>query len=124
MKFLLMLIPLATQAAETMETYAYVYSGKTIQVRVGEAKGIKVNDKCLENQQSCAALATFQGPSKLGKLKGAKQGNAAGAYCELLGGTQLFAHKGESPNVQFCVFKDLTFIDAKALYKKHLKAKK
>ncbi|MGZ3693463.1 MAG: DUF333 domain-containing protein [Bdellovibrionota bacterium] len=124
MKFLpllLLLIPVLGFAEAAFENYSYLYAGKEIHAKVGEIKAVKVNDICLKDEKKCAALKIYHGPSKINSLKGTRQGNFAGAYCELLGGTQLFASKLKEEATQFCVFPDLTFIDAKALYREHSK---
>lgn len=116
--FLLLAAALA-RAAPPTEIYSYRYAGKAVEARVGEIDGLKVNDICLRDQAGCRALKVFKGPSKWRQLKSSKDGNATGAYCELLGGTQLLAKKAGEPGAQFCVFPDLSFIDARALYAKH-----
>ncbi|MGE3260638.1 MAG: hypothetical protein AB7K68_02555 [Bacteriovoracia bacterium] len=121
--YFLLLAAVFAVAAPATEIYSYRYAGKTVQARVGEVEGLKVNDICLRNHAGCRALKVFKGPSKWKQLKSSKAGNAPGAYCELLGGTQLLAKKAEEPAIQFCVFSDLSFIEARALYAKHARVK-
>jgi hypothetical protein len=117
--FLLLNFCVFAAGATGFETYSYRYAGKEIQSKVAEVDGVKVNDLCFTDQKKCGALKAYRGVSKFNSLKNVKQGNFAGAYCELLGGTQLFAARGKVATTQFCVFSDLTFIDAKALYEAH-----
>ena len=106
--------------------YSYVYAGKTVTPLIGETEGVRVNDVCLKDLGRCHALQVFHGPSHVKEIHHSVDANFSGAYCELLHGTQLFVQNHESnrnggSQIQFCVFTDLTMIDAKALYRSHMK---
>ncbi|MDR3608420.1 MAG: hypothetical protein P4M08_13710 [Oligoflexia bacterium] len=115
------LFPLPGRADAEMTRYSYLFGGKNVTALVGKTKdGLRVNDVCLQRLQSCEALKIYQGKSRIAEIRKATPGNYAGAYCELLQGSQLFMHEeNRTDDTQFCVFSDLTLIDAHALYQAH-----
>jgi hypothetical protein len=113
-----LLLSVAASAGEVI-AYTYLYGGQTKTVQVGETEGIKVNDLCLKETATCAALTALHGASRIREIHHVEDSNFSGAYCELLKGTQLFLRPASSGEEQFCVFPDLTMIDAKALYRRH-----
>ena len=112
----LSLILSASATAGTLTPFTYVYRGKTITAQVGEKNGVRVNDICLE-RTACTALKVYR--DKKLKLRKVSQGNVAGSYCQAAGGTQLFLENEAKEEVLFCVFDDLTMLDAEALYRHH-----
>ncbi len=114
------MITLKAHASGGLEPYTYLYNGKTITAKIGESEGVRVNDVCLKDTTHCAALLAIHAPSRMAEVRKAKDGNFSGAYCELLKGTQIFLQGGQKQaEAQFCVFADLTLIDAKVLYQRH-----
>jgi hypothetical protein len=107
--------------AAAFQNYSYLFHGNRIRMLVEKLpEGILANDICLKKGKGCRGLQVFHGPTTISRLSHALPGNAAGAYCELLKGSQLFAQaEGESANTLFCVFHDLSAIDARALYQAH-----
>jgi hypothetical protein len=125
-------------ADSALEPYTYIYNGKTVTASIGKIDGVMVNDICIQlysttagaKAKTCQALQVLHGPSQINRLHSAKS-SISGAYCTLLQGTPLSltstsqsgppqdGHQ-QAENSLFCVFRDLTMIDAKALYRQHL----
>ncbi len=117
---LLLLLPQLSSASVEFEKFSYWRSGKQIQVPIAEVDNVKVNDICANKQNKCIALKKLHQKSSLKKMRQAIPGNAAGSYCDFLSGTQLFMQRnGDGLKSQFCVFSDLTMVDAKDLYLRH-----
>ena len=118
---LILLFSLNSRADEVLAPYSYFYAGKTVTALIGQTtEGVAVNDLCLEKLQQCTALQVYRGKSAIAKIQKVKDGNFSGAYCEHFHGNQLYLHeKNKTSESQFCVFADLTMIDAKALYRSH-----
>lgn len=117
--FFFLWIPILALAGTALTPYTYVYGGKTITAQIGETAGVRVNDICLNAKDKCLALKVLRKKSRVKEIHGAKSGDYTGAYCRLLEGTPLFLHR--ESDEQFCVFDDLSMIDAKALYRAHQK---
>jgi hypothetical protein len=116
---LLACLILFSPAAHAAEIYRYESQGKIIAMPTEIVKGARVNDLCAKDSKNCQALKVYRGRGKMQGFAGAKQGGFLGAYCERVGGTTLLAHAGEEAGTPFCLFDDLTAIDAGQLYRRH-----
>jgi hypothetical protein len=122
--FIFLILPIRVQAENAGGPYTYLYGGRTITVPIQEHEGVRVNDICIKNLATCQALKILREPSRVNQIRHAQDANFSGAYCELLSGTQLYLHQDPHYEFQFCVFSDLTMLDAKILYERHTKGAK
>lgn len=103
--------------ASAFETYTYIYQGKTVSVPIGEIDGVRFNDVCLDRQKNCAAFKEFK-KTRRPSSSNPKEKNAetaASDFCRSLSGMPLVLTSPRKAGSLFCVFQDLSMIDARAL---------
>jgi putative hemolysin len=106
---------LSAGAAE-LETYKYVFQGKTVSVPIGKIDGIRYNDVCVHAQEKCEALHAYRAAVKPAPSKSKTPWETyASDYCTQVGGTSLLMNNPKQAGALFCVFKDLSMVEARAL---------
>jgi len=111
--FIALLSVVAYARADAIETYTYLFKGKTVSVPIGKIGDTRFNDVCINGQDHCEALQAYKSPAKKATHLGVE--TYASDYCALVGGTSLLLTSPRQSGALFCVFKDLSMVDARAL---------
>ncbi len=120
LSYVLVLLALLSAAAHArasgIETYTYLFRGKTTAVPVGEIEGVRVNDVCFKNAMTCQAMRAFHDKQP---VVPSKSTDGAGDHCKQAGGRPLLLTTPKYGGALFCVFQDLTMVDARAMFSAH-----
>ena len=114
----------ASAFAASLESFTTLSEGKTIVVPIGQIEGVRFNDVCLKNEAHCEALKKYRNPEPIKPRLPSDAGSYPAKFCNSLGGTQLILTTPKQAGALFCVFQDLTMVDAGALLARDIKGKK
>ena len=110
--FLVLACAAVSVHAGLLEKYSYVFKGKLVSVPIGEFEGVRYNDVCLKAPDRCEALKNFRKPAQ---VKTSDVETLSSDYCRVAGGSPLLLTSSRGGGSLFCVFKDLSMVDARAL---------
>jgi hypothetical protein len=107
--------------ADDYQFYKYSLNHRGVTVPVAKLQGVLYNDVCVGHQDTCQALKIYRSHPKTPMPKAKSVETYVGEYCTFLGGAPLAMKSPKEHTAYFCVFDDLSMVDARALYSAHSK---
>ena len=113
---ILVLIP-TSWALEPNDSLSFFFEGKEASIPMAIYKGSQVSADCIKTSESCQAIKILNGKSV--KFAKDKSGSLALDYCKAVEATPVLLKNKKDEQIAFCLFEDVSFINAWDLYHKH-----